>query len=170
MENNIVDYCKEKLRAINCTALLTPVEIENLARKNPNIICNELTEELATAIIKKDLLSLRVICEFGSMVNTSISNLLDKVVKKGDLMLIHHYRDKNYFTSVIKLKYICDSLIIYETPKGCIKLYQKYGGVERNNIIAIARIPETKKVARRYVLDNNHSIFLKIASRISKQN
>jgi len=104
MENNIVDYCKEKLRAINCTALLTPVEIENLARKNPNIICNELTEELATAIIKKDLLSLRVICEFGSMVNTSISNLLDKVVKKGDSMLIHHYRDKNYFTSLNRKK------------------------------------------------------------------
>ena len=73
MENNIVDYCKEKLRAINCTALLTPVEIENLARKNPNIICNELTEELATAIIKKDLLSLRVIYEFGGMANTSVN-------------------------------------------------------------------------------------------------
>jgi len=170
MENNIVDYCKEKLRAINCTALLIPAEIENLARKNPNIICNELTEELATAIIKKDSLLLRAICEFGDMANASVINLLHNVVKKGDPILIHHYRDKNYFTSVIKLKYIYDSLIIYEIPKGFVKLCQRYGGIERNNIVAIAKIPEAKKVAKRYVLDNDHSIFLKIASRISKQN
>ena len=162
----------EKLKkAPSWKAFLIPKEIEDFAQRNPNIICNELTKEVATAIVNKDLLLFQAMTALGGLINDSVFNLLKNVAKKGDSLLVHHYHSKSYFTSVVKLNYISSDLMIYEPPKGYIKLCEEHSGrIELSNIIAVAKIPETKKIAARYLLDNDQSIFLQIARKFSKAN
>lgn len=169
MEKNIIiDLCKEKLVTMNGTnPLLIPKVIENFARENPNkIICNEITEELATAIINRDRLKLMVLTYFGGLAHPNIVNLLTKDTKKGDSLLIHFYKEKSFYTCVIKFMYVCDSLIKHEDVKRHFRLCQKHGGIEYGSILAIAKVPESKKISERYLQDNNQEIFIKIAKRI----
>lgn len=167
MENlNNVEECKEMLKNIDHTTLIIPKGIQDFVEKYPStILCNEITEELAKVLIEKDRLKLDVLIYFGGLLNPIIHNFLKKEVDKGDTLLIHHYIDKAYFTSVIKLNYIFDTLIIYKTPIGCIKICIKHGGIEFNNIVAIGKIPTQKKAGLKYIQDNDQKIFLKVAKR-----
>ncbi|KKQ35785.1 MAG: hypothetical protein US50_C0005G0021 [Candidatus Nomurabacteria bacterium GW2011_GWB1_37_5] len=179
MENNIIDLCKKKVVTVfvdgdrggdliikGMTAVLIPKEIEELAQKNRNIICNEITKEMATAVMKRDSLMISAMIHLGGGIHPSLSNFLRKI-EKGDILMIHHYRDKSYFTSVVELNYVWEHKIVHESPVGYKKLCDSHGGIEGNNIIAIAKIPANKKVAKRSVFDNDHSIFLNVAKRIS---
>lgn len=165
---DIISTCKEKLKEIGHTTLLIPTKIEDFMKKNPNniILCNEITERIASLILQHDFAMLKALSFLSAISHPDVSHLLNNHVKKGDHLLVHHYYQKNYYTSVIVVMYTFDGAIIFQSPRNFIRFSKKFGNIEFNNIVAVAKIPKTKLVAQRFELDNDQEIFLKIAKHI----
>ena len=157
----ILDLCKKKLKEMNCLTLLVPESIEQLAQKYPRIICNQITESVANAILNKDALMLSININFGGMVNDLIRQFFKNDVKKGETILIHHYKNKTWFTSVVEFNYFFQEVIVYNMKHVPI-LSDNLNGIEASNIISVTKVPKGKKVSQRYVIDNDHKIFIKI--------
>lgn len=147
-ENSIIERCKEKLRTIGHTALLIPESIEELARRYPHIICNDLTEEMATAIVSGDILLINGLAELGGLINNILHCFVGEI-PKGETVMVHHHKNNYYLTSIVIFKYHWDGTIVCENDET----------IECNNIIAITKVPAMKEMMKRSIRDDQHKVF-----------
>jgi hypothetical protein len=156
---DVIQQCKKELALGKNKGLLIPLIIESAAALNPKIVCNELTESIARAILEKDAFTLKAFALTNSLVHPSVYQLLRSAQEK-DILAIHHLHDDRYYTSVIRFKYLYDGAIIYTKPDCTAKPF--HGNIESNNIIAIAKIPEDPYVQKRHQLDDSHEAFVRL--------
>jgi hypothetical protein len=164
MEETLV-FLKEKLVERGFTEHCIPKALDDLSKRNPHVICNKIADELLNEISQLSSLGVTV-HHYLHSIHEDIRNFFSYGIKKGDILLVTHCMKGKYFTSVVEFKYEYDGAIIFERPKRTPVEFPPYATIECGNVIAVARIPSGNNVAKRFVVDNDYSLFIKIADKV----
>lgn len=142
-----------------------PKEIDAIATLYPhNIVCNKMRKRFLDALVAQDSLQIAAEKMFG-LIHPDVDDFFKNGIKKGEMLLVTHCMNSKQFTSVVEFTYEYKGAIIFE-KKRVSKEFNRYANIECSNVIALAKIPLGKHVAKRFVVDNDYSLFSKIAHRI----
>jgi hypothetical protein len=155
IQNPIIEQCKDKLRAHGRTRLLIPEPIEDLSMQYPGIICNDITQEMAVAILNEDIFLVKALTHLGGLINDDIHNFLSEVSKQEPIM-IHHFAKGSYLTSIVQFKYDWNGTIVSE----------HHGAIGCENVIAITRVFPMTQFLTKPLHDNSHKVFTALAKRM----
>ncbi len=127
-------------------SLLIPRSIRDLAWRFPSAVaCNDISEELAEAVIANDMLIVKRLERFDGLVHDQLLAFLQQIPEK-ETVLVHFYRKGKYYTAVINFSFkigqqcACASAL---SADPCV-------------IIAVARIPQKIFMPEKCLRDEFH--------------
>ncbi len=151
----VIAQCLGNLQAAGNVSLLIPQTIRLLKARFPSmVVCNDITEELATALMANDVFVVEQLRYFGGVLNNTLLDFL-RQIPKGETVLVHYYKDGQYHTQAVEFMYEFNRSVV------CANHFW----VDCNNVIAVARIPQQCVIPSRYMHDDHHVAFNALTKR-----